>query len=39
MYVSAPAKGSAEPYLRLGLRFLDAPLPDALIPKDAQPLK
>jgi len=39
MYVSAPAKGSAEPCLRLGLRFLDAPLPDSLIPTDAEPLE
>jgi hypothetical protein len=35
-YVSASAKGDA--FLRLGLRFLDAPLPEALIPKDARPI-
>jgi len=34
-YVSAP--GSAETP-RLGLKFLDAPLPTALIPEDARPL-
>jgi hypothetical protein len=29
---------SAESVLRLGLRFLDAPFPDSLIPADAKPL-
>jgi len=36
-YVSAPT-GGGDTLLRLGLRFLDAPLPDALIPQDAKPL-
>lgn len=36
MYVSAAKEG--ETALRLGLRFLDAPLPDALIPAGAKPL-
>jgi len=35
MYVSGAA---ADGMLRLGLRFLDAPLPDELIPADAKPL-
>lgn len=35
MYVSA---ASADGILRLGLRFLDAPLPEHLIPPDAKPL-
>jgi hypothetical protein len=35
MYVSA---ASPDGILRLGLRFLDAPLPDHLIPPDAKPL-
>jgi hypothetical protein len=35
MYVS---ESSTENILRLGLRFLDAPLPDELIPADAKPL-
>jgi hypothetical protein len=35
MYVST---SSADSILRLGLRFLDAPLPDDLIPADATPL-
>ena len=35
-YVSAPSPG--EVVQRLGLRFLDAPLPEALIPAGAQPL-
>ncbi len=35
MYVST---SSADGILRLGLRFLDAPLPDELIPTGAQPL-
>jgi hypothetical protein len=36
MYASA-ASGS-EDMQRLGLKFLDAPLPDSLIPRDARPL-
>lgn len=36
MYVSATKDG--DPMLRLGLRFLDAPMPDSLIPPDARPL-
>ena len=36
-YVSAPT-GGGDSQLRLGLRFLDAPLPDALIPPNAKPL-
>jgi hypothetical protein len=35
MYVST---SSSDGLLRLGLRFLDAPLPDRLIPADATPL-
>jgi hypothetical protein len=35
MYVST---SSGDGILRLGLRFLDAPLPDRLIPTDANPL-
>ena len=35
MYVST---SSGDGILRLGLRFLDAPLPDRLIPADAKPL-
>ena len=35
----APDKAAERPYLRLGLRFLDTPLPDSLIPKGAEPLK
>lgn len=35
-YVSVPTSG--EPMQRLGLRFLDAPLPEALIPAGAEPL-
>ena len=38
MYVSVGAPGGADGVQRLGLRFLDAPLPSALIPPDAQPL-
>lgn len=36
MYASNSAEGSD--VLRLGLKFLDAPLPDELIPKDARAL-
>ncbi|MFI5007056.1 MAG: hypothetical protein ACHQKZ_06425 [Solirubrobacterales bacterium] len=36
-YVSAP-QSDGDRMQRLGLRFLDAPLPDALIPAGAQPL-
>jgi len=36
MYVSAG--GGVEGVQRLGLKFLDAPLPESLIPEDAQPL-
>ncbi len=36
-YVSAPT-GEGDRLQRLGLRFLDAPLPDALIPQGAKPL-
>jgi len=35
MYVST---SSGDGILRLGLRFLDAPLPDRLIPSDAKPI-
>jgi len=38
MYVSVGAGGGADGVQRLGLRFLDAPLPETLIPPDAQPL-
>ncbi|HSB60078.1 MAG TPA: PilZ domain-containing protein [Vicinamibacteria bacterium] len=36
-YVSAPG-GGGDRHQRLGLRFLDAPLPDELIPAGAKPL-
>jgi hypothetical protein len=36
-YVSTPA-GNGDSLLCLGLRFLDAPLPDTFIPGDAKPL-
>jgi hypothetical protein len=38
MYVTTTKAASAESVLRLGLRFLDAPFPDSLIPADAKPL-
>jgi hypothetical protein len=38
MYVSATKAASGEAVLRLGLRFLDAPFPDSLIPPGAKPL-
>jgi hypothetical protein len=37
-YVSARTDAGASDTLRLGLKFLDAPLPDSLIPADARPL-
>lgn len=36
MYASSA--GTADGHQRLGLKFLDAPLPDTLIPPDARPL-
>jgi hypothetical protein len=38
MYVSLGSGPGADGIQRLGLRFLDAPLPEALIPGDARPL-
>lgn len=38
MYVSLDAEAAAQGVQRLGLRFLDAPLPETLIPPDARPL-
>ncbi len=38
MYVSTAKGGSGEAVLRLGLRFLDAPFPDSLIPAGAKPV-
>jgi len=38
MYVSLGAGPGSDGVQRLGLRFLDAPLPEALIPPDARPL-
>jgi hypothetical protein len=38
MYVTATKGATAEAVLRLGLRFLDAPFPDNLIPAGAKPL-
>jgi hypothetical protein len=38
MYVTATKAAAAEAVLRLGLRFLDAPFPDSLIPAGAKPL-
>ena len=35
MYVSA---GAADGVQRLGLKFLDAPMPEGFIPENAQPL-
>ena len=37
-YVSARTGADANGEQRLGLKFLDAPLPDSLIPADARPL-
>lgn len=34
----APAEEGADRYLRVGLRFLDTPLPDGLIPPGAKPV-
>ena len=38
MYVSAGEGAGLDGIQRLGLKFLDAPLPESLIPSDAQPL-
>jgi hypothetical protein len=38
MYVSMGAGAGMDGIQRLGLKFLDAPLPESLIPKDARPL-
>jgi hypothetical protein len=38
MYVSLGSGAGMDGVQRLGLRFLDAPLPETLIPTDAQPL-
>ena len=38
MYVSAGSGGGADGVQRLGLKFLDGPLPEALIPPNARPL-
>jgi hypothetical protein len=38
MYVSTGQGPGLDGTQRLGLKFLDAPLPDSLIPPDAQPL-
>ncbi len=38
MYVSLGMGAGADGVQRLGLRFLDAPLPETLIPTDAKPL-
>jgi hypothetical protein len=38
MYVSLGSGAGTDEVQRLGLRFLDAPLPAALIPQDARPL-
>jgi hypothetical protein len=37
-YVAAGFGPGLDGIQRLGLKFLDAPLPDDLIPKDARPL-
>ncbi len=37
-YVSAGSGAGMDGLQRLGLKFLDAPLPDSFIPKDARPL-
>jgi len=39
MYVSLGLSAGTDGVQRLGLRFLDAPLPEALIPADAKPLE
>ena len=38
MYVSTGAGEGMDGIQRLGLKFLDAPLPETLIPADARPL-
>jgi hypothetical protein len=38
MYVSMGSGAGMDGVQRLGLKFLDAPLPESLIPEDAQPL-
>jgi hypothetical protein len=38
MYVAHGAGAGMDGIQRLGLKFLDAPLPESLIPKDAKPL-
>lgn len=38
MYVSSGQGAGLDGVQRLGLKFLDAPLPEGLIPEDAQPL-
>jgi hypothetical protein len=38
MYVAIGASAGMDGIQRLGLKFLDAPLPDSLIPQDARPL-
>jgi hypothetical protein len=38
MYVSLGSGPGMDGMQRLGLRFLDAPLPETLIPTDAKPL-
>jgi hypothetical protein len=38
MYVAAGAGAGMDGIQRLGLKFLDAPLPESLIPEDARPL-
>jgi hypothetical protein len=38
MYVSLGSGAGSDGVQRLGLRFLDAPLPESLIPRDARPL-
>jgi hypothetical protein len=38
MYVSTGSGAGMDGIQRLGLRFLDAPLPESLIPEDAPPL-
>jgi hypothetical protein len=39
VYVSSAKAESGEAVLRLGLRFVDAPFPDELIPAGAKPLR
>jgi hypothetical protein len=38
MYVAAGTGAGMDGVQRLGLKFLDAPLPESLIPADAKPL-